>query len=226
MVVIKKGDIELSMGKAVGHVLEDELIGVKNRMWIITPWISKEYARLLLKKKEDGVDVKLITTDENSNKDSLLYLIEKRVEPSYSNIPPCIKPLSVLMILSSIVFIKSESGLWFILMIGGFILAYLAFSTKTVYVPKIPLTIIAKQGYDDFTHSKIYILDKKAVVGSANLTKKGLWHNWESIAIIKNENIVKEIARVFETLETHPLKEFRDIGDIGNEVYSHSQQNQ
>jgi len=47
--LIKKGNIEVSIGKAVGHVFEDLLISAMHRLWVVSPWISfrilKPFAR-------------------------------------------------------------------------------------------------------------------------------------------------------------------------------------
>lgn len=59
VMLIKKGNIEVSIGKAVGHVFEDLLISAKRRLWVVSPWISPEYADLILKKKAEGVDVQV-----------------------------------------------------------------------------------------------------------------------------------------------------------------------
>jgi len=79
--LIKKGNFEVSVGKAVGHVFEDLLISAKKRLWIMSPWIASDYAELAVKKKGDGVDVQIVTTNDYSiNSAALKKLIEAKVE--------------------------------------------------------------------------------------------------------------------------------------------------
>ena len=47
-----------------------------------------------------------------------------------------------------------------------------------------------------FVHSKMYIVDGSyAVVGSANLTKSGLWENIETVTIYRDPEEVEEVKR-------------------------------
>lgn len=63
--LIKRGDLEVSVGEAVGHVFascrQEEAVGY------LSPWISPEYAKLAIKKKEEGVDVQIVTTNDYGN---------------------------------------------------------------------------------------------------------------------------------------------------------------
>ena len=65
---LKEDDITISIGKGIGDILEGEIHGVKRRLWIVSPWISERYALLLAKKRAGGVDVRLITTNDYTNK--------------------------------------------------------------------------------------------------------------------------------------------------------------
>ena len=68
---VQKNDFRINLGKGVGNELEELLLKAKKKIWIVSPWISKKYAELLLKKKEDDVDVKLITTTSYQNRSHL-----------------------------------------------------------------------------------------------------------------------------------------------------------
>lgn len=79
--LIKEGKVEISIGRAVGHIFEDLLISAKKRLWIMSPWIASDYAELAIKKKEDGVDVQIVTTNDYSiNSVALKKLLETKVE--------------------------------------------------------------------------------------------------------------------------------------------------
>jgi len=51
--------------------------------------------------------------------------------------------------------------------------------------------------YEDFFHAKIIISDrKKVLIGSANLTKKGMYSNYELGVVINNPEIAFEIENI------------------------------
>ncbi|NPA96393.1 MAG: NgoFVII family restriction endonuclease [Crenarchaeota archaeon] len=65
---------------------------------------------------------------------------------------------------------------------------------STTYQPPRPQLKIVPP--ERMIHSKIYIGDDTAIVGSANLTKAGLWRNYETITIFEGDE-VKEIEKMF-----------------------------
>ena len=223
MVLVKEKNIELSIGKAVGHVLEDELVATKKRLWVVSPWLSEKYAKFLERKKQNGVDVKLITTNDYNNLqhlNSLKYLIKVGYEPLFHSLDtPTIKlVLGAILFLSFFTLLISPLSLFLI----AFILFLLgaSFVKKIIYYSNISLTIIDR--YADFTHSKLYILDDEAIIGSANLTESGLWKNWESLVIIKRKDLIKKLVDVFKSLEKHPMKERISIQEVGKLIHQES----
>jgi len=56
--------VKWSFGKGIGQDVVARIKFAKNRVWIISPFISEDYARLLGSKAEDGVDVRIITASE------------------------------------------------------------------------------------------------------------------------------------------------------------------
>jgi len=60
-------------------------------------------------------------------------------------------------------------------------------------------TLVMKHCGQSLEHSKMYIIDDKyAVIGSANLTRPGMWKNSETINIYETETEVKAVKVVFE----------------------------
>ncbi len=57
----------------------------------------------------------------------------------------------------------------------------------------------------NFVHSKIYVFDNVAFVGSANLTYTSLWKNEETVAIIKGwwklRKVLKEVKKIIKEAE-------------------------
>lgn len=217
--IIRKKNIEVSVGKAVGHILEDILVSAKKRLWIVSPWLSPKYAEFLVKKSKEGVDIKLITTNDYENeqhKESLKILIEKREENVIKNARVLLGVSIIFLIIGLSGLIGTPYGILFIA--GGMVLLFLSFWKKRVFIPKIPLTVIDK--FADFTHSKIYLIDDKiGAVGSANFTDSGFWRNVETIVLIKGEKLVKKLEEVYKILEGHPLKKIIPIEEVGINVY-------
>lgn len=216
--LVRKGNVEISVGKAVGHIIEDILISSNKRLWIVSPWLSPKYAEFLIKKKESGVDVKLITTNDLDNaahKDSLKILIERKNEPFIENQKLAIL-ISLIILVIGILTISKYFGV--LLIFIGLCLISISLLKKEKFEAKIPVTIIDKSS--DFTHSKIYIIDNNVgIVGSANLTDSGFWKNIETAVVMKDKKLVEELERTYKLLEEHPLKKMISIEEMGKKIY-------
>ncbi|MCE4602028.1 MAG: phospholipase D-like domain-containing protein [Desulfurococcales archaeon] len=55
-------------GRDTGRILEPLLQGARERLWVSSPYVGPEYARLLVEKYREGVDVRLITSDSSVNR--------------------------------------------------------------------------------------------------------------------------------------------------------------
>ncbi len=222
--LIKKGNLEVSVGKAVGHILEDHLISAKKRLWIISPWISPEYADLALKKSEEGVDVQIVTTNDygnNKHRQSLTKLFEEKME-TFQEGRLGFKVMAIILTFFGLLLAGAISSIMIvILIIVPFI--YRSKITRTRYycVPKIGEDkMIVYDRYNRFTHSKFYIIDNIGAVGSANLTRSGLWKNVEVLVIMKDKKIVFKLGETFQTLKTHPMMKRISSEDIGWNIFS------
>ena len=68
---------------------------------------------------------------------------------------------------------------------------------------------------EDFIHAKMYLVDGKyAVVGSANLTESGLWHNIEHVMYFTRPEEIEPLESDFEH-----LWEFYEENEIESESY-------
>jgi len=70
----------------------------------------------------------------------------------------------------------------------------------------------------EFIHAKIYAVDGYAVMGSANLTEKGLWENVEHLVIFEGEEEAEQVVKDFEILynlhRSRPEEIREEIGRI------------
>jgi len=215
--LIEKEGIKISFGRAVGHILEDLIGSAKQRIYIVSPWVSPKYAELLLKKKEKGCDVFLVTTNDISNSQhlhSLKILLEKNVEaPKFRKYLKHFFALSVLFMLFGIFL-----PFFFILSIFMFVVSFYLFfqKEKVNFSFKIPMIVYNKD--NDFTHSKLYILDDIAVISSANFTESGLWKNIEEIVVFSDKQTVDEIVGIFNRMKENELIRQLNPNEIGKQI--------
>lgn len=203
--LVERPGVKISYGRAVGHILEDLIGSANERIYVISPWVSPKYANLLLKKKEKGCDVFLITTNDTSNaqhRNSLELLIEKtQVENELKKYWRIFAILSAASFLFGLLLANWLLLFSVIFAIAAFILRSLKY--KELFSFKIPMIVYDKNS--DFTHSKLYILDKVAVIASANFTESGFWKNIEEIVIFNDKKIVEELNNAFEKIKANEL---------------------
>ncbi len=70
----RKHKLELHFEVGVGKHVEPLLRGATRRIWICSPWIDLEYAKLLVEKARQGVDVRIVTSDDVNNKGTIEML--------------------------------------------------------------------------------------------------------------------------------------------------------
>lgn len=185
--LIEADDFDLSVGKGVGHILEDKIINAQERIWIVSPYFgSKDYADLLAEKTAEGVETRMVVAPGGDRRAErvfdLLYEEKTRVEKtSFFGLgiftrrkkkPYMKRRIDDLRIL------RGKSGKW---------------------------------GEHRFLHSKIYVIDDEVAVGSANFSKSGFWENFESMIILKNSEHVSKFEDVFEKVRSHPMLEEQPV---------------
>jgi phosphatidylserine/phosphatidylglycerophosphate/cardiolipin synthase-like enzyme len=94
---------------------------------------------------------------------------------------------------------------------------YLFFQKEKVnFSFKIPMIVYNKD--NDFTHSKLYILDDIAVISSANFTESGLWKNIEEIVVFSDKQTVDEIVGIFNRIKENELIRQLNPNEIGKQI--------
>ncbi|MEM3227835.1 MAG: phospholipase D-like domain-containing protein [Candidatus Micrarchaeaceae archaeon] len=167
------------------HKFIDRLINSKRGpLLIITPFISPFYAKMLLnesKKKK----VYLIISASEINKGAEKLLKGKRVGRHA-------KALAYLFILAAAMFY-----------LHIFEFAMVAAVAFAVVLVLMLLNLAKKSGVQlkvvgsPFIHEKLYIAEKEAITGSANLTYGGTHKNLEHIEIIHDEAEVRRLEEHF-----------------------------
>ncbi len=189
-------NVKIEIGKKIGDFFLDHMRNASKRLWIVSPWLSPQYVKMAIDKKKDGVDVKIITTNNYvvGHKEALKEIIEKKkdiVKKENRALTHLGKALIVLGLLGAIFSIFA-----IVLFVLGIALFLIGRERARVYFQ-------AKIGDDNLIvysfsahplHAKLYIADSKIMVGSANLTDAGLIKNTESMAIIENAELCEKIA--------------------------------
>jgi len=232
---IKKDNIKINIEKGVGNQLLDEINRAKERIWIISPYISDKYTKYLKQKNEDGLDIKLITTTAKINNKAISELIiekennENKNNQNYKDyrLTGFITCIISLFFAAVFGFLEIEfiTFISFILFLIGFIVGiyYHNEINKTTIEYTTPFeTHILKNIYEDgespLVHVKLYLIDKKVFLGSVNFTEAGLWHNIESLIEIKDEKISKKFEKEYFTILSIPTVDEKDINEIAKEL--------
>lgn len=183
---LREDNTTIRIGNGIGDILEREIHDAKRRLWIVSPWISERYAILLAKKCDSGVDVRLITTNDYTNRGHAraLRALSQRKDHLIS--------LALVSIGFAILF-REPLG-----MLVAVALVIVHFLHRR---DKIMVRLTIKNKAANLVHSKIYVVDSKAMISSANLTYSGLKKNYEALVIFEKESVVESIAKTYEELE-------------------------
>ena len=242
---------QIYTGRDCGKIVEPLLQKARKRIWVATPYISEEYASLLVLKAREGVDVRVLTVDLSENRKAIAQLrqgIQRQVRQQHSISLLIIAILALILSIVSMVFETIFRGLlmiplyifkavcelllliryWYAWIGVTVITVVLMIFTNSISVEsalnihtflaivvfiamciaevlrrkhvveelRVDLRVVPKSR---FVHSKILIVDDIGIIGSANLTKAGLWHNIETIAVFFGEE-VKKVEETFNSV--------------------------
>lgn len=234
---------QIYTGRDCGKIVEPLLQKAKKRIWVATPYISEEYASLLVLKAKEGVNVRILTVDLSENRKAIAQLkqgVQQQVRQQPSIPLLIIAVLALTLSITSMIFETIFRGLLAIplnifkvmcelLLLIRYWYAWIGVTVATVVLMvvtnsisvgsalnihtflaivvftamciaevirqkhiveelRIDLRVVPKSR---FVHSKILIVDDVGIIGSANLTRAGLWHNIETIAIFVGEEVMK-----------------------------------
>jgi phosphatidylserine/phosphatidylglycerophosphate/cardiolipin synthase-like enzyme len=202
----------------VGHLVIPALEKADHSIDVCSPWISTEYAELLLSKARQGVRVRLITTEDQQSlrvldsprhdRDIEPERIEGLLNQGFYYLFDTRDGNLVVAIFGLLAFLLgAQSQSWFWLVIGGafFLLGLLGYRKRTLDAePKntrrvLPLTVMTVTSGK--FHAKTYIVDGSvAYVGSANLTRSSMYGKKERIEIKSSPREVDQEIQAFSDL--------------------------
>jgi len=164
----------------------EALIRGSDTLLIVSPYIDKYYASFLLKNSH-GKKVKIISSSIESRAKELLTKGRFPKEVLFALL--WIALLDVLLY-----FLQ-----FYTYAIYVFVLALLLLLDLAIAASRRPTNIEMKNP-QEFVHVKMYLAGKAAIIGSANLTYKGMHANVEHIELIENEQRIKELETQFWTI--------------------------
>lgn len=157
---------------------------------IVSPYLSPEYARLLLAKARQGIVVCLVTSDSSGHghRQALSMLGQKSV---YSLSRRAWRYLILALFIGIVgAFILSYAGLALVVIAVVAIAATLVKNLTRKQASSIPL-FVKVLSIRQLVHVKLYIVDQRiAFVGSANLTYSGMNRN---IELIEEKTVLSEV---------------------------------
>jgi len=159
-------------------------------VYIISPWLSPETARLIIHLVSHGTKIHLITTNDTSNRShaSAMRLLGTS-QGSRSALA-----IGILLTIISIAF-TALSPLALILLAPGAWLIYKGLRTKARQVhPSLTIRVVNN------LHAKAIIIPESGLVGigSANLTTHGLHSNLECWAWVRDEELASRLLKSFQ----------------------------
>jgi phosphatidylserine/phosphatidylglycerophosphate/cardiolipin synthase-like enzyme len=220
---VSSANINVRIGRGFRDLVE-EIQSARKRVWVMSPWISPEYAQLLVRKASEGVDVRVFTTDDLGNRShvsGLMELIEARrvvIRPA----SPLARRLGFVLFLLGLVavFIVLPAGV--LMMIAGAAI-YLMWGRDKFgirYFSKVGegRLVIYHSEPLNMVHAKIYVVDDHAAVGSVNFTRSGVESNFECLVKIRDPLVVEEIVNRLGSLGNDPELREVPVDKIGWEI--------
>jgi phosphatidylserine/phosphatidylglycerophosphate/cardiolipin synthase-like enzyme len=194
-------NVDVKLGHKIGEFFLPQLQNARQRLWIMSPWVSAEYMELAVGRKNAGVDVRVITSNDyvNGQKDALSKLIESQTRIT--------KPENIMLeyigaglVLTGLALIKVTDYMsLFVSLIGIALFLFGREGSEVYWVSNLGdgnLTVLSHHPYN-MVHAKVYVADDVVMIGSANLTGNGLKHNTEVMALIESPELA---AKMIDTM--------------------------
>lgn len=172
-------------GKECYHYVEGLIRGAESLL-IVSPYIDKYYASFLLKNSK-GKKIKIISSSIDSQAKGLLTKGRFPKEVLFA--------LIWVGVLGTLLYFLQ----FYTYAIYVFVLALLLLLDLALAASKRP-TNIEMRIPQEFVHVKMYLARDAAILGSANLTYKGMHANVEHIELIENPERIRELETQFYTL--------------------------
>ncbi|MGC8651778.1 MAG: phospholipase D-like domain-containing protein [Candidatus Micrarchaeia archaeon] len=166
----------------------DRLLGGNDKeLLIISPYISDYYAHKLSKIRKKRI--RIITSEGSLAEGTALGSLHKAPRSRYAKAILYLAVLAVIFAYLDILY-----AVLAVLLIAVLVLLFMARTREQS--TNIEIKATGRQ----FIHEKMYVGDKMAIVGSANLTFSGMHKNIEHIEIIRDSAYIEKLRAHFEEL--------------------------
>lgn len=159
----------------------EKLIIEGKRIYIISPYVDAYYADFIMK-NAGGKRIYIISSSIESEARKILS--RSRYRKAFVSVSLFLLLFNLFSYLVHIYYMQM-----FLISLAAFVVASLAFSAEKhkirLKTPKY------------FTHAKLYISDKAAIQGSANLTYNGMHKNVEHIESIYDQESIGSLRKEF-----------------------------
>jgi phosphatidylserine/phosphatidylglycerophosphate/cardiolipin synthase-like enzyme len=203
----------LYMGKEAGKNVLDKVISAEKSIFICSPFLSPKYIAILRQKKDEGINVKLITSTSVLKQKRIFNELFTKKEYTCGHAlnekKSCFITAFNCFLSFFLIFTYSSSPLWIIPLFWSVIKSsqYISITTKkNKFIPRIQFTTVedsnAKSAPGCYTlHAKFIIIDnKEAFWGSHNYTEKGFFYNYETSMNTTNAYVVNQLIDEFHSL--------------------------
>jgi len=210
-------DVEIRVGRGLEDFFVERLRRAERRLWVVSPWVSKEFIPILLEAKARGVDVKLITTDDltPAHREALRMLITPKRELVRRG-SRIARAVGLAMVVVGLIAALFTAGLGLIIsIVGALVLIARGLDRYRVrYTSQLgdDLVVYSLQPGRG-VHAKIYIVDDMLGIGSPNLTVAGVRENFEALCWIKDPKLVEEVVKALESIEGFRRVELDILGE-------------
>ncbi len=227
----------IKLGRGKGYEILNAIKNAKNEVKVVSPYLSPDYIKELIKLHNKGIKITLITCDNlevnqySDFKPSDIIKKEKIENKNLKKIKKDLNKVSLILLIISIIgfLISSIFPIIFfipiIILIITIIIFFINFIIKDyqiIYNPIFRLKIFdSKSGYNpqstNLIHSKIYLIDNKILyLGSANFTFSAFKTHYETIIKVLDQKAIADINQEIENIyNSKELKE-KSYDDLFN----------
>lgn len=235
----------VAVGTKVGGRVLNKIQAAKERIWILCPYISPFIYEKLKEASERGVNVSVITSNENKGYEKgLPFLIEQKIitnEDKLSRVKNALRISAVLLVslglaLPAMIILMPEfvhdspaALLVLLLLFIGLFIYRSKMKKVTVrtysYNTSFPMAVMKSPNVQEltfstfFAHSKVVIADNSAFVGSFNLTANGLFRNHEVVVELTDLEQIEYLGKELASLPGNTDIEFMTAEELGRMAY-------
>lgn len=186
----EKGDEQYSGDSSYRFV--DKLIKSEGgKLLVVSPYISNGYAKLLISEARRKRVYVVTSQSSLEYENSVLKGI-----PEIGAMKRYLKPVAYFSIITAFAVYFNFGYLIYPLL--AIVLLFVGLTYLTYRKTRANFQL--KVSRDKFVHEKLYITDREAIIGSANLTFGGMHKNIEHIQIIRDEKRREQLEEHFNRL--------------------------